>query len=59
MEEKWERLFKVLNEEDFTLQDFLFCVCCNLRNKKEDEFKASMTIDNKFFEIEIKKRGIQ
>lgn len=59
MEEKWNRLLKLLKEEDFTLQDFAFCICCNLLNKKEDTFKASMSIENNFFEIEIKKKGIQ
>ena len=58
MEEKFDRLLKLMDEEDFYISDFLAMVCCCLSNFPTDEYKTSFSIGGKFFEVEIKKKGI-
>lgn len=58
MEEKFDKLLKLVNEEDFYISDFLAMVCCCLSDSPRDEYKTSFSIGGKFFEIEIKKKGI-
>ena len=58
MEEKFDKLLKLMGEEDFYVSDFLAMVCCCLSDSPRDEYKTSFSIAGKFFEIEIKKKGI-
>ena len=58
MEEKFDKLLKLVKEEDFYVSDFLAMVCCCLSDSPRDEYRTSFSIDGKFFEIEIKKKGI-
>lgn len=57
--EKFDKLLELIQNEEFYVSDFLFCVCANLASKKEDCFNTSLRVGDKFFDITIRKGVVQ
>lgn len=53
--EDWERLFDFINQNDFSVQDFLCCVCANLLRYTSTHYITRLSVGGTQFDITIKK----
>ncbi|MCD7779843.1 MAG: hypothetical protein LUH05_04145 [Candidatus Gastranaerophilales bacterium] len=51
----WDKLFDFMDKNNFTCLDFLLCICSNLKNEPENEFKTEIKLRGTKFKIEINK----
>ena len=58
-EEKFEKLLKLLDEEEYYVNDFLACICCVLCNIQQDRYITGIKVGGNFFDISITKRRLQ
>ena len=56
---KFDKLLKLLDEEDFYINDFLALTCARLCEFKNDTYTTGLKVGGKFFEINIKRRELQ
>ncbi len=55
-EESWNKLYKLMDEENFYISDFLACICANLLKYKDREVKTEIAVQGQIFEISFKKK---
>jgi hypothetical protein len=55
-EKQWDKLYNFMDENDFSCQDFMSCVCATLLKYKEDKFNTTIMLGDVKFDIEINKR---
>ena len=56
---KFDKLLKLLDEEEFYVNDFLALTCAQLCEFKNDTYTTGLKVGGKFFEINIKRRELQ
>ena len=56
---KFDKLLKLLDEEEFYVNDFLALTCAQLCDLKNDTYTTGLKVGGKFFEISIKRRELQ
>ena len=53
--ESWYKLFKFMDENDFSIQDFLACACANFLRYTETNYTTMLSVGNQDFLIQIDK----
>lgn len=56
--EEWDTLLSFIDKNDFTVQDFLACVCANLLRYTSTHYKTRIVVGNSLFDITITKEGV-
>lgn len=56
---KFDKLLKLIDEEDFYVNDFLAFICAQLCEVKNDTYTTGLKVGGKFFEVNIKRRELQ
>lgn len=54
-EENWEKLYKFMDDNDFSNADFLACVCANLKHQEGKRFITMLMVGGEKFQIEFLK----
>ena len=56
-EESWDKLFDFMDANEFTVSDFLACVCASLARygANDNNFDTEICVGGQIFEINIKK----
>lgn len=53
--EEWDTLFSFIKSNDFTVQDFLACVCANLLRYTSSYYVTRLSVGGTQFDITIRK----
>ena len=56
--EDWDKLLSFIDGNDFTVQDFLACVCANLLRYTSTLYQTRISVGGTRFDITINKKGI-
>ncbi len=56
--EEWDTLISFIQSNDFTVQDFLACVCANLLRYTSTLYQTRISVGGTNFDITINKKGI-
>lgn len=56
--EQWDTLLSFIDNNDFTVQDFLACVCANLLRYTSTLYQTRISVGGTRFDITINKKGI-
>lgn len=54
-DERWAKLFEFMKENEFTMQDFLCCVCANFVRYPQSYYETMIRVGNSDFSIVIQK----
>ena len=57
-EKQWDKLLSFIERNDFTVQDFLACVCANLLRYTSTNYITRLSVGGTQFDITIQKKGI-
>jgi hypothetical protein len=52
---KWNKLFDFMDENDFSMQDFLACVCANFLRYPQMYYETQLCVAKYFFNVRITK----
>ena len=55
---RWVKLFKFMGENEFTMEDFLACVCANFTRYPHSYYETQLNILEKTFNIRIVKGSV-
>lgn len=55
---RWSKLFDFMRENDFTMEDFLACVCANFGRYRDRAYEAKLSVGLHLYKINIEKWGI-
>ena len=56
--EQWDTLLSFIEQNDFSVQDFLACVCANLLRYTSTLYQTRISVGGTRFDITIQKKGI-
>ena len=56
--EQWDTLLSFIENNDFSVQDFLACVCANLLRYTSTLYQTRISVGRTRFDITINKKGI-
>lgn len=56
--EQWDTLLSFIEQNDFSVQDFLACVCANLLRYTSTYYQTKLSVGGTQFDITIQKKGI-
>ena len=51
----WNKLFEFMRENDFTMQDFLACVCANFVRYPQGYYETQISVADHIFNVKITK----
>ena len=51
----WDKLLNFIDENEFTILDFLACICANLLRENGNKFETELVVGGEKFEVTIKK----
>lgn len=54
-EKQWDKLLSFIERNDFTVQDFLACVCANLLRYTSTHYITKLSVGGTQFDITIRK----
>lgn len=54
-DERWANLYKFMDKNDFTMEDFLACVCANFTRYPQGYYKTDINFKDYSFEVKIMK----
>lgn len=54
---RWSKLFDFMKENDFTIEDFLGCVCANLSRYANRYYSAKIAVGSQVYKVDIEKWG--
>ena len=55
---RWSKLFDFMRENDFTMEDFLACVCANFSRYSNTSYESKLSVGMQTYKINIEKWGI-
>ena len=54
---RWNKLFDFMRENDFTMEDFLACVCANFARYNDRLYESRVVVGAQIYKIKIEKWG--
>lgn len=54
-DERWEKLYTFMSENEFSMQDFIACICANFLRYPQTYYETTIRVGNKDFSCVIQK----